>query len=89
MHLILAGISSVLTIAIVFVGAFAFKDINLFIFSLVSGTLIFISGIFTAVGAARKLKFFGLLERITIGSYMIWLFVASLCLCIAEIRAMK
>lgn len=77
-HFILAGASSILTMAIVFTSTYAFKFIKKF--SMVMGFMIVISGFFTVYAATNLPAIFGIFERITIGSYMLWLFTVSITL---------
>ena len=50
-------------------------------FSVACGILIFFAGGATAVFFAQRLPFFGLVERINIGTLQAWTFVMSLVLC--------
>ncbi len=81
MHLILAGVASLGTIFAIFLGASGFRQLDsakgLPVFSLIMGMLVFISGGLTAAGVTQFPAVFGILERITIGSFMLWLLVTS------------
>ena len=73
-HLVLAGLASMLTIAVVFTGAYAFQSLaKMKKFSLIVGWIIVISGILTAISTTQFPSIFGIMERITIGTYMVWL----------------
>lgn len=81
MHLILAGITSLGTIFAIFFAAAGFRKLpygaGLQIFSLVMGSIVLLSGGLTAAGTTQLPAIFGILERTTIGSFMLWLLVIS------------
>lgn len=78
MHLLLAGIASITTIAIVFTGARAFRNIEkMRDISIILGITIIIFGIQTVRAPSVTPNIFGLFERITIGAYMLWLLICS------------
>jgi hypothetical membrane protein len=81
MHLILAGAASLSTILAIFLAAAGFQRLeyaaSLSRFSLVLGIIVLVSGGFTAAGTTQFPSIFGMLERITIGSFMLWLLVCS------------
>ncbi len=78
-HIVLAGIIAPLTILCTTIGFWAFKsDKSMRTYSLVTGIVIFISGGLTSLLTASSFKAIGILERITIGSYIIWLTVTAL-----------
>ena len=81
MHLILAGVTSLGTIFAIFFAAAGFRKLPyggaLRVFSLVMGTIVLLSGGLTAVGTTQLPAIFGILERTTIGSFMLWLLVIS------------
>lgn len=79
MHLVLAGVASLGTmVAIVFM-AFWFRNFpaleSYVTYSWISVAIIFISGGFSAAAMANHHSLFGLVERITIGIFILWLFV--------------
>lgn len=84
MHLILAGVASLTTILAIFLASAGFHKMNdtagLSKFSLVMGILILVSGGLTAASPTQFPAVFGILERITIGSFMLWLLVTSVAL---------
>lgn len=78
-HLVLAGIMAPLTILSCILGFWVFKkNKKMRVYSLITGIIIFICGGTAAFFAANALPGMGLFERITIGSYIIWLFLTSL-----------
>ena len=82
MHIIMAGVASVGTmVAVLFVG-FWCKSLpglkGYVTYSLVSVAILFVSGVLTAAAMANQSPFFGLSERITIGTFMAWLFFTGL-----------
>jgi hypothetical membrane protein len=84
MHLILAALTSLGTIFAIFLSASGFRKLEntrgLRTFALVMGVIVLISGGLTAVGTTQLPAVFGILERITIGSFMLWLLVISIAL---------
>lgn len=81
MHLVMAGVASLGTmVAIVFL-AFWFRNFSALkhyvIYSLICVTIIFISGGLSATAMANQHPLFGLIERVTIGTFILWLFVIS------------
>ncbi len=81
MHLIMAGVASLGTIMGVLMLGLWFKNFSelngLVAYSIVSAAVIFISGGLTAAAMANNFPFFGILERITIGAFILWLFVVG------------
>lgn len=84
MHLILAGVTSLGTIFAIFFAAAGFRKLDqagdLRVFSLVMGAIVLVSGGLTAAGTTQLPAIFGILERTTIGSFMLWLLVVSIIL---------
>ena len=82
MHLILAGVTSLGTIFAVFFAAAGFRKLpygaGLRVFSLVMGAIVLVSGGLTAAGTTQLPAIFGILERATIGSFMLWLLLISI-----------
>lgn len=80
-HLALAGITSPLTILAVFLGGFSFrkerKNKPFVWYSYLSVLLILISGGMTAASISNNSPYGGLLERITIFTFLIWVMVFS------------
>ena len=80
-HIAVAGISSLLTILTLFITGFNFqkKDgMNNFArYSLISGIIVVISGGLAAYSVSSNLFFGGLLEKITIITFIVWVMVFS------------
>lgn len=78
-HLILAGVTSLSTILVIFFGAAGFSRMDapkaLRPFSIACGILVLATGGLTAAGTALFPYIFGILERTTIGIFMLWLLV--------------
>lgn len=89
-HLILAGIMSLLTIlTILFIG-FGFKNFpllaNLKLYSLITAIVVLVSGVMAALGASTESAYLGLFERITIGAFLQWVFVVALKLFLVRVK---
>lgn len=82
LHLIFAGTASVATLlAVSFAAAGTWKDNrSLAIFSWVIFGIIMASGPITATAPTKLPHYFGIAERVTIGSFILWLFVYFLSL---------
>jgi len=80
-HLALAGISSILTILAVLLIGFSFrkniKNKAFVWYSYLSVLLILISGGITAASISNNSPYGGLFERITIFTFLIWIFIYS------------
>lgn len=80
-HIILAGIMSLLTILTIFFAGFSFggepKLQGLKIYSVFSGLFIIVSGGLTAVVTANGSTYMGVYERLTIGTFILWVLVLS------------
>jgi len=81
MHIVMAYMTSLGTmVAILLIGLW-FKNFpelkNYFRYSMVSVSVIFVSGGLTAAAMANSFHYFGLIERITIGTFILWLFVTG------------
>ena len=81
MHIAMAGVASLGTMVAVLLIGFWFRNFpelkSYFTYSVVSVAIIFVSGGLTAAAMANSFHFFGLLERITIGTFILWLFVTG------------
>jgi len=81
-HLVLAGLCAIFSILTPLFAGIGFKNIpkfkHLAVYSIISSIIIFVSGGITAAGAANEFKYFGIVERITIGTYIIWILVISI-----------
>jgi hypothetical protein len=82
MHIVLAGLSSLTSMLATLLMGFWFKNISyLRRFSthpFMSVAIVFLSGGLAAASVAAKSPFGGLLERVTIGGFLQWLFVIAL-----------
>jgi hypothetical protein len=80
-HLIFAGIAALSTLEAVFLCAIGFwkstEYKNLGKISLVLGLVILVCGPLTAMAPTAFPQYFGLSERITIGSFIVWWFLLS------------
>lgn len=81
-HIVLAGFCAIFSILHPLFIGIGFKNVvqfrHLTIYSMISSLIIFISGCISAVGAANEYIYFGVFERITIGTYIIWILVISM-----------
>jgi hypothetical membrane protein len=81
MHIALAGVESALTILLVFLMGVAFRGDERWprfsTYSFVTGVLIIITGVATALATAQGSGILGLLERCTIGVFLLWVFVVA------------
>jgi hypothetical protein len=81
MHIALAGVESAFTIVLVFLMGVAFRRdehwSRFSTYSLMTGSLITITGVATAVATAQGSGILGLLERCTIGLFLLWVFVVA------------
>lgn len=81
-HMIFAGVASLGSIAAVLLVAFWFRANpglkKYWIYSLVSGLIILISGGLTASAMASGSTIFGLLERVTIGTFELWILIVTI-----------
>ena len=80
-HIAVAGISSLLTILAIFIIGFSFRKkpgMNNFAkYSFISGIIVVVSGGLSAYSVANNLSFGGLLEKITILTFIAWVIVFS------------
>lgn len=81
MHLVMAGVASLGTMVAIGFLAFWFRNFSALKhyvpYSWISVTIIFISGGLSVAAMANYHPLFGLIERITIGTFILWLFVIS------------
>src|SRR5215208_6383502 len=79
MHFVMAGVASLGTMVAILMLAFWFKnipDLKKYVrYSFISVAIIFLSGGTTAAAMADHSPLFGLLERITIFTFILWMFV--------------
>jgi hypothetical protein len=82
MHIVMASVASLGTmIALLMLGLWFRNTAELkgySIYSLISVAVIFVSGGLTAAAMANSYPLFGLLERITIGTFIVWMFIIGL-----------
>jgi hypothetical membrane protein len=81
MHIIFAGLSSVATMLAMVLLGFWFANSKrwrrLGPYSFISVAVVFLSGGLAAISVANRWPFAGLAERITIGGFLLWLFVIA------------
>lgn len=84
MHIILAAISSILSMAIIILSGLSFRSdpkLKKFTkYSFISFGIVFITGGIAAITTANNSLYGGLFERFTIGAFMQWLFVIATAL---------
>ena len=84
MHNVLGGVVALTTIIMPLLMGLGVRRLDGFSryanFSFVSSAIIFVSGLTGVILAGQGVQLFGLFERITIGSYEIWLIVTALSL---------
>lgn len=82
MHIVVTGLIVPLTILSPLLVGIGFRRMQSFksfgIYSIITGIMIFIAGGTTAIFFANKLPYFGLVERINIGTLQLWMFLTSL-----------
>jgi hypothetical protein len=82
MHIVMASVASLGTMVAVLMLGLWFKNIaelkGYSTYSLISVAVIFVSGGLTAAAMANSYPLFGLLERITIGTFIVWMFITGL-----------
>jgi len=82
MHIVLAGLSSLASMLAILLMGFWFKNIphlrKFSTYSFISVAIVFLSGGLAAASVATKSPIAGLLERVTIGGFLQWLFVIAL-----------
>ncbi len=81
-HLILAGIVSPMTIISPILVGLGFRKIQVFrgyaVYSLISATLILVTGLMAVLSVQSNVAYLGLFERLTIGSYQQWMGISAL-----------
>lgn len=89
MHLVVTALIVPLTILspiLIGIGLKGIQEYRKFsIYSIITGAVIFIAGGTTAIFFANKLPYFGLIERINIGTLQIWMFIFSLKIFISSL----
>jgi hypothetical protein len=82
MHIVFAGLSSLTTMIAILLMGFWFRNNQPLrgygLYSFISVTAVFLSGGFAAFSVATQSPIGGLLERITIGGFLQWLFIIAL-----------
>jgi hypothetical protein len=81
MHFVMAGVAALGTMVAILMLAFWFKNIpalkGYVVYSLISVALIFLSGGLGAAAMANHSPLFGLIERTTIFTFTLWIFVVG------------
>lgn len=81
LHLIFAGLAALMTLVAMFstaIGLWKHRNYkNIAIISLALGLVILFNGPLTAMAPTLLPNYFGISERITIGSFILWLFILS------------
>ena len=81
LHLIFAGFAALSTLVSIFFAAAGFRKVDkykgLTVMSIVFGLIILVNGPLTAMAPTVFPDYFGLSERVTIGAFIIWLFLVS------------
>ena len=81
MHFVMAGVASLGTMVAILFLAFSFKyhpGLKGFVaYSMISVTVILVSGAMTAAAIANHSQLFGLIERITIFTFILWIFLSA------------
>jgi hypothetical membrane protein len=79
MHFVMAGVASLGTMVAILILAFWFRSVpelkSYFAYSIISVAVVFASGGMSAAAIAYHSPFFGLVERITILTFIAWMFV--------------
>ena len=82
MHNILGGLVAFATILMPLLMGLGLRRVdgfqNYVAYSFISSAIIFVSGLTGVILAGQDIHLFGLFERITIGSYELWIFVTAL-----------
>jgi hypothetical protein len=90
MHIILAGVAALGSMTAIVGTGLWFKNVTSMkyyaAYSLVTFAIVFISGGSTPILGLSN-PFFGVLERITIGSYVLWLFVTAAMMYSSEVMS--
>ncbi len=82
MHNVLGGVVAMATIVMPLLMGLGLRKLNGFssyaVYSFISSAVIFVSGLTGVILAGQDIHLFGLFERITIGSYEIWIFATAM-----------
>ena len=82
MHNVLGGVVAMATIVMPLLMGLGVRKLDSFnryaVYSFISSAVIFVSGLTGVSLAGQGVHLFGLLERITIGSYELWIFVTAM-----------
>jgi hypothetical protein len=88
MHNVLGGVVALATIIMPLLMGLGVRHLDGFnryaVYSFVASAIIFVSGLTGVILAGQGIQLFGLFERITIGSYELWIFVTAFRLLKAE-----
>jgi hypothetical membrane protein len=81
-HIVLAGIMSLLTILIIFLAGLSFENESelksLKIYTIFSGLVVVLTGGLTAALTASGSAYMGVFERLTIGTFILWVMIFAL-----------
>jgi len=84
MHNVLGGVVALATIIMPLLMGLGVRHLDGFnryaVYSFVSSAIIFVSGLTGVILAGQGIQLFGLFERITIGTYEVWIFITALSL---------
>jgi len=82
MHNVLGGVVAMATIIMPLLMGLGVKRMDSFnryaVYSFISSGIIFVSGLTGVIFSSKGIHVFGLFERITIGTYEVWIFVTAL-----------
>lgn len=82
MHNILGGVVALATIILPLLMGLGLRRVNSFekyaVYSFVASAIIFVSGLTGVILAGQGIHLFGFFERITIGSFEVWIFLTAL-----------
>lgn len=82
MHLVIAGLMSLLTVLTLMLAGIGFSKVKGFagysVYSTLSAFIVFITGGIAALSAATGSLFMGVYERFTIGTFLLWVLIISI-----------
>jgi hypothetical protein len=91
MHFVMAGVASLGTMLAILMMAFWFRNIpelnGYVVYSVISVAVVFVSGGMSVAAIANDFPFFGLIERITIFTFVLWMFVIGRKMAQLEVEA--
>lgn len=93
MHNILGGVVALATIIMPILMGLGLRRLDGFnryaVYSFISSAIIFTSGLMGVILAGQGVQLFGLFERITIGTYEVWIFVTAMKLLATQQEALS